>query len=318
MTTTTAGRVATLRAFNRFYTRRIGVLHEHLLEGRFNLAETRLLWELAHQAPLTAAALGARLGLDRGYLSRLLAGLKSAGLVAARRAPDDGRKQLLGLTADGRTALAPLERRSQLQTAALLETLDDASQRRLVGAAAAIAQLLGEPVAPPLPPARLRRHRPGDFGWIVERHGALYAKEYGWDGRFEALVARIAAQFLEHFDASREACWIAEQGGERLGCVVLVQARDEASGELLPGIAQLRLLLVEPVARGQRLGARLVSRCERFARDQGYRRIVLWTNSNLDAARAIYRRAGYVLDRSAPHDSFGASLVGEVWHKDLS
>jgi DNA-binding MarR family transcriptional regulator/N-acetylglutamate synthase-like GNAT family acetyltransferase len=317
MNPTTDPRVATLRAFNRFYTRRIGVLHEHLLASRFSLAETRVLWELAHRDSTSAAELARTLALDEGYLSRLLAGLKAQRLVTSQRAPHDGRQWLLKLSAAGRQAFAPLDRRSQAQTAALLQTLNDADQQRLVAAAAQIAQLLGEPLEPPAP-LRLRRHRAGDIGWLVARHGALYAEEYGWDTRFEALVARIGAHFIEHLDAEREACWIAERDGRPLGGVMLVQARDEVTDAPRPGIAQLRMLLLEPAARGQGLGLRLAVQCERFARRAGYRRIVLWTNRNLDAARAIYVKRGYTLERSEAHESFGHRLVGEFWHKDLA
>jgi GNAT superfamily N-acetyltransferase len=199
--------------------------------------------------------------------------------------------------------------------------LSDADQQRLLAALRTVETLLGD-AAPERPPYLLRQHRPGDIGWVIARHGALYADEYGWDLRFEALVARIAAQFIERFDAKREACWIAERpgdgGGENVGCVFLVQARHDDVGEPEAGVGQLRLLLVEPSARGMGIGARLVAECERFARQAGYQRIRLWTQSNLLAARAIYQRAGYRLIGTEPHHSFGHDLVGEVWELPLS
>jgi DNA-binding MarR family transcriptional regulator/GNAT superfamily N-acetyltransferase len=308
-------RIAALRAFNRFYTRRIGVLHEGLLDSRFSLAESRLLWELAHCEHTTASELAQTLDLDAGYLSRLLRGFKERGLIKATRSSTDARQMRLSISAAGRRAFAPLERRSQAEVSALLEALSDAQQQELLAAMGRIETLLGAP-------ARsgafvLRAHRPGDIGWVVSRHGALYAQEYGWDLHFEALVARIAAGFIEHFDRAREACWIAEREGQRIGCVFLVQARDEATQAVEPGTAQLRMLLVEPSARGLGLGVALVDQCERFARQAGYRRIRLWTNSVLRAARGIYERAGYKLLASEPHHSFGHDLVGETWELSL-
>jgi DNA-binding MarR family transcriptional regulator/GNAT superfamily N-acetyltransferase len=303
-----------LRAFNRFYTRRIGVLGDKLLSSHFSLTESRVLWELQHEPGLTASALVQRLQLDAGYLSRLLAGLRERGLVKAQRAPHDGRQTLLSLSAAGRRAFAPLERRSQQQAAELLGALPGPQRREVLGAARRIETLLG---GRPREPATLRALRPGDIGWVIARHGALYAQEYGWDMHFEALVARIAADFIERFDPAREAAWIAEVDGMPLGCVFLAQARDEASGAVEPGIAQLRLLLVEPEARGMGLGKRLSAQCEVFARQAGYQRMRLWTNSLLLAARGIYQAAGYRLLASEPHHSFGHDLVGEIWEKAL-
>ncbi|MCU0921594.1 MAG: helix-turn-helix domain-containing GNAT family N-acetyltransferase [Burkholderiaceae bacterium] len=312
----TAERIAALRQFNRFYTRRIGVLHERLLDSRFSLAESRLLWELAHTEQTTATELAATLELDAGYLSRLLRGFKERGLVKAGRSPADARQTRLSITAAGRRAFAPLEQRQMAEVAVLLGPLSDAQQRELLAAMARIESLLGARAR--TQPFVLRAHRPGDIGWVVSRHGALYAQEYGWDQRFEALVARIAADFIERFDAAREACWIAERDGGNLGSVFLVQARDEATQALEPGTAQLRMLLVEPSARGLGLGVALVNQCERFARQAGYRRIRLWTNSLLLAARGIYQRAGYKLLASEPHHSFGHDLVGETWELELA
>jgi DNA-binding MarR family transcriptional regulator/predicted N-acetyltransferase YhbS len=310
-------RVEAVRSFNRFYTRRIGVLHEGLLHTPFTLTESRLLWELAH-APdgrgLTASELASRLELDAGYLSRLLRGFKERGLVKATRSKDDGRQQMLTLTAAGRRAFAPLDTRSQQDVAALLAPLDDGRQQQLLHALGTVERLLdGDAAGAARAPYLLRPHRPGDIGWIVARHGALYAQEYRWDMHFEALVARIAADFIDRHDPQREACWMAERDGVNVGCVCLVQARDERTEAPLPGVAQLRLLLVEPSARGLGLGRRLVAECTRFARQAGYERIRLWTNSVLTAARAIYEKEGYVLTASEAHHSFGHDLVGQTW-----
>ncbi len=314
-------RIETIRAFNRFYTRRIGVLHEGLLDTPFTLAESRLLWEFAHHDAPTATELARALDLDAGYLSRLLRSFKERGLIQSTRSPTDARQVHLSLTPAGREAFAPLDTRSREQVAGLLSTLPDARQQQLLQAMATIQQLLGsadDSTPRAASPYLLRLHRPGDMGWVVSRHGALYAQEYRWNMDFEALVARITADFIERFDATREACWIAERDGHNLGCVFLVQARDDTHHAPLPGVAQLRMLLVEPSARGLGLGARLVDECERFARMAGYTRITLWTNSLLQAARGIYQKASYRLVASEPHHSFGHDLVGETWQKDLA
>jgi len=307
---------AAIRRFNRFYTRRIGVLDEKLADSRFSLAESRLLWELAHRDSTTAAELARDLDLDPGYLSRLLRALKDQKLIASERSSRDARHLHLTLSAAGRRAFAPLDRRSEAEVAALLAGLAPGEQRRLLRAMAEIESILGE-AGRARAPWLLRSPQPGDIGWMVERHGRIYADEYGWDTRFEALVARIGADVIDRFDAAREAGWIAERDGSNVGCVFLVQRRDDASGAVVDGTAQLRLLLVEPAARGLGIGARLVDECERFARARGYRRIVLWTNSVLVAARAVYAKAGYRLVESEPHESFGRSLVGETWELEL-
>lgn len=315
-------RTEAVRRFNRFYTRRIGVLNEGLLDSDFTLTECRILWELAHLeegAGIPATDLGRLLDLDAGYLSRLLRTLKDRELVTSSRNKNDARQSLLQLTLAGRRAFEPLDRRSQQQVDALLGRLSDTQQAELLQAFHRVQLLLEEPVAKSAKSSfMLRPHRPGDMGWLVSRHGALYAREYQFDMRFEALVARIAADFIEHFDARREACWIAERDGVNIGCVCLVQARDKATSEPLEGTAQLRLLLVEPSARGLGLGERLVAECHRFARDAGYRRVRLWTNSHLDAAKHIYSKAGYQLIESEPFHGFGHDLVGETWELDLS
>jgi DNA-binding MarR family transcriptional regulator/N-acetylglutamate synthase-like GNAT family acetyltransferase len=300
---------------------RFGVLHEGLVHTPYTLTESRLLWELAHVpagSGMTASEIAARLDLDAGYLSRLLRGFKDRGLLKAVRAKDDGRQQMLNLTAAGRRAFAPLDTRSRQEVAALLAPLDEDRQQQLLQALSTVERLLDdEHAAAARAPYILRPHRPGDMGWLVARHGALYAQEYRWDIHFEALVARIAADFIERHDPHREACWIAERDGANVGCVCLVQARDESSQAPVPGVAQLRLLLVEPSARGLGLGRRLVAECTRFARQAGYKRVRLWTNSVLAAARAIYEKEGYVLTSSEPHHSFGHDLVGETWELEL-
>ncbi|CAM5780630.1 bifunctional helix-turn-helix transcriptional regulator/GNAT family N-acetyltransferase [Rhizobacter fulvus] len=306
-------RIDTIRRFNRFYTRRIGVLHEGLLDSSFTLTESRLLWELAHRDDLTATELSRTLELDPGYLSRLLTAFKTRGLIRSTRSTDDGRQQHLSLTPAGRRAFAPLDTRSRQDVAALLAALDETQQQHLLASMTGIERLLASPEERGASPCTLRPHRAGDIGWVVSRHGALYAGEYGWDMRFEALVARIAADFIDRFDPAREACWIAERDGLPVGSVFLVQARTDADAIPIDGTAQLRMLLIEPSARGLGLGKRLVDECTQFARRAGYRKIMLWTNASLLAARGIYAKAGYVLTHSEPHHSFGHDLVGETW-----
>jgi DNA-binding MarR family transcriptional regulator/GNAT superfamily N-acetyltransferase len=301
-------RVEAVRRFNRFYTRQIGVLHEGLLQSPFSLTEARVLYELARRPGVTASALAADLQLDAGYLSRILRGFGARGLITRTRSRDDGRQSHLQLSARGRAAFAPLDQASRSEVGALLGRLSEAQQSGLLRAMRRIEQTLGAPAAP-APPYVLRPHRPGDMGWVVHRHGALYAEEYGWDERFEALVAGIVASFVERYQPARERCWIADQGGAIVGSVFLVEQSAE--------VARLRLLLVEPRARGEGIGARLVQECERFARAAGYRTITLWTNRNLHAARHLYEKAGYRLMRAEPHHSFGHDLVGETWELTL-
>jgi DNA-binding MarR family transcriptional regulator/GNAT superfamily N-acetyltransferase len=300
--------IAAVRAFTRFYTQRLGVLHEHLLESRFSLTESRVLYELAHREHPTATELGRDLGLDPGYLSRILRRLEASGLVERARSRKDGRRFHLVLTEAGRQAFEPLDRRSRAEVAALLAPLPTAERVRLVEAMRNVSTIL-ESTPEGAAPYALRPHRPGDMGWIVHRHGALYAQEYGWDETFEALVAEIAATFIKDFDPKRERCWIAEKDGEIVGSVLLVAGSEET--------AKLRLLYVEPKARGLGIGRRFVDEAIRFARAAGYRRIVLWTNDVLHAARAIYGAAGFVLVKAEPHRSFGQDLVGETWELDL-
>jgi DNA-binding MarR family transcriptional regulator/GNAT superfamily N-acetyltransferase len=296
-------RIDTVRRFNRFYTRRIGALRAGLLDSPYSLAEARLLYELAHRDDPTAAGLGRDLALDAGYLSRLLRGLERKGLVRRARSEADARRNHLALTARGQRAFAALDARSNDEVAALLAEIPDTVQRSLVRET--VEGVLGDGGAAPRVPYLLRTHQPGDIGWVISRHGALYAQEYGWDETFEAFVAEIAARFVRNFDPKRERCWVAEREGRNVGAVFLV--RKSAT------VAQLRMLIVEPEARGLGIGKRLVSECERFARQAGYRKIVLWTNGGLDAARHIYEQAGYRLMREEPHHSFGRDLVGQYW-----
>lgn len=301
-------RAEAVRRFNRFYTQRIGVLQERLLHGPFSLAEVRVLYELAHREGPAASDLARDLGLDAAYLSRMLRGFQHRGLVKKRRSALDGRSSLLSLTPAGTKALSPLEERARQEIATLLRNLSVEQQGRLLDSMKAIEGLLGAGAARG-PLHLLRPHRPGDIGWVVERHGALYASEYGWDERFEALVARIAGEFLERHEPQRERCWIAERAGERIGSVFLVQGARR--------VAKLRLLLVEPSARGLGVGGRLVEECIRFARLTGYRKLTLWTQSVLTAARRIYQRAGFRVVREQKHRSFGHDLVGETWELKL-
>jgi DNA-binding MarR family transcriptional regulator/GNAT superfamily N-acetyltransferase len=297
-------RVGDVRRFNRFWTRQIGVLREGYLESRFSLTEVRVLYELAHREETTASELGEELGLDAGYLSRILRGFEKDGLIHKRPSEADGRRRLLRLTGRGRGAFAPLDARSRDEIGAMLGGMSVAGQERLVGAMRTIEGLLGgrtEPVVPYL----IRPHRPGDMGWVVHRHGVLYAREYGWDEHFEALVAEIVAKFIRQYDPRLERCWIAERDGEIVGCVFLVRESEE--------IAKLRLLLVEPEARGLGIGSRLVEECIRFARQAGYLKITLWTNDVLNSARRIYKGLGFRLVHEEPHHSFGHDLVGQTW-----
>jgi len=301
-------RIEAVRRFNRFYTRHIGVLQEGLLRSPFSLAEARVIYELAHNDGTTASALGAELGLDAGYLSRILRGFQKDGLIEKKPSEGDGRRMLLALTAKGENAFAKLNAASHREIAAMLSRLPDEGQERLVDAMHAIEGLLG---APPEQKSTyiLRPHQPGDMGWVVHRHSVLYSQEYGWDERFEALVAEIVAKFVASFNPKREHCWIAEKDGENVGSVFLVQKSKH--------VAKLRLLFVEPKARGLGLGQRFVDECIGFARSAGYRKIVLWTNSILDAARHIYEKTGFVLVAKERHHSFGHDLVGETWELTL-
>ncbi len=306
-----AGHVAGVRRFNRFYTRQIGLLRDGLLGTPFSLTEARVLYELAQRPAATAAELATALAIDPGYLSRLLRGFMTSGLVARERSAADRRQSIVTLTNRGRDAFAALDQRSQQEIGVLLARLDADEQRRLLGAMATIETLLGlsDGVAATPCTVLLRSHRADDLGWVLARHATLYAKEHGWGAQFKLLVAGIIADFLRGHDPTREGCWIAERDGGPAGSVMLVDAGD--------GVAKLRLLLVEPRARGLGIGRRLVDECIRFARDAGYRKITLWTQSILVEARTIYERAGFVRIEEKPHRSFGVELVGETWELEL-
>jgi DNA-binding MarR family transcriptional regulator/GNAT superfamily N-acetyltransferase len=301
-------RVDAIRAFNRFYTQRIGVLGEEYLESNFSLTQVRVFYELAHRKESTAAELGHDLGLDAGYLSRTLRDFEARGFLRKRPSRTDRRQTLLALTKQGHEAFAPLEARAREGIRNLLSGLSDERQRTLIQAMQTIDGVLGD--ASPSSPYVLRLHRPGDIGWVIHRHGSLYSQEYGWDERFEALVAKIAADFVQNYNPKYERCWLADRNGEIAGSVFLVRADEET--------ARLRLLLVEPSARGLGIGAALVDECIRFARHTGYRKITLWTQSILQGARRIYERAGFRLVRKERHCSFGHALTGETWELDLN
>jgi DNA-binding MarR family transcriptional regulator/GNAT superfamily N-acetyltransferase len=301
-------RVEAVRRFNRFYTQQIGVLQEGLLRSPFSLAEARVVYELAHHEKTTATELGNELHLDAGYLSRILSSFKKRGLVDKQPSKSDGRQSILWLTEQGQEAFAMLNARSHNEIEAMLNELSTEDQRRLVEAMLVIERLLGAQPEHKVP-YLLRPHQPGDMGWVVHRHGVLYTEEYGWDEKFEALVADIVAKFIQNYDPKRERCWIAEKDGENVGSVFLVRQSD--------AVAKLRLLLVEPKARGLGIGTRLVDECLRFARRAGYRKITLWTNNVLLAARHIYEKAGFRLVHEEPHHSFGHDLIGETWELEL-
>lgn len=317
--------VQAVRQFNRFYTRQIGVLQEHLLESRFSLTEVRVLYELAHRQNVTAVELRENLGLDRGYLSRMLQRFEKNGWIKTTPSRSDARKVMLALTGRGRHVFAPLDRRSSEEVAAMLARLSPGEQKKLLEAMSATETILGSksqaaretgtdqdgrPIAGAAETYTLRRHQPGDMGWVVQRHGELYWQEYQYDERFEALVAQIAAEFVQNFDAQQERCWIAEKDGQRAGTIFLVKKSAT--------VAKLRLLLVEPSARSLGIGKRLVSECVSFAREAGYKKVVLWTQSELRAARHLYKQAGFVLTSKKRHQSWGRkNLVAEVWELKL-
>jgi DNA-binding MarR family transcriptional regulator/GNAT superfamily N-acetyltransferase len=283
-------------------------LHEGLLRSPHSLTEARVLYELAQREKPTATELSRELGLDAGYLSRILHGFKKRRLIDKKASEADGRQSLLWLTEQGQEAFATLNARSRDEIGTMLSDLPAVEQSRLIEAMHTIEELLGaqpEQKAPYL----LRPHHPGDMGWVVYRHGVLYSQEYGWDEQFEALVASIVAKFIQHYDPKQERCWIAEKDGENVGSVFLVKQSKT--------VAKLRLLLVEPKARGLGIGKHLVSECVRFARQVGYRKITLWTNSVLHAARHIYEETGFRLVHEEPHHSFGHDLIGETWELKL-
>ena len=303
-----APRVESVRRFNRFYTKQIGILSEHVLKSQFSLAEARVIYELAQREKATATELGGELGLDAGYLSRLLAAFKKRGLIARKPSETDGRQSFIWLTEKGRKAFADLNAHSHNEIESLIGKLSPADRNRLTEAMRVIEELLGAQPERKIPYI-IRPHQPGDMGWVTHRHGVIYNEEYGWNEEFEALVAEIAAKFIRNYDPKRERCWIAERGGEIAGCVFLVKKSKT--------VAQLRLLLVEPSARGMGIGKRLVGECVRFARQTGYKKVTLWTNSVLDAARHIYEAAGFRLVKEERHQNFGHDLMGQNWELKL-
>jgi DNA-binding MarR family transcriptional regulator/N-acetylglutamate synthase-like GNAT family acetyltransferase len=305
-------RIAAVRRFNRFYTRQIGVLRKGYLDSPYSLGEMRVLYEIAHGEAPTASDIGRALDLDAGYLSRVLRNFEKRGLISRKTSRQDARQSHLALTPHGRQTFAPIERRSQHDVAAMLGKLAPAQQARLVAAMESIEALLdgGQfAQAEDKPRYILREPRHGDFGWIVARHAELYAREYGWGEPFEGLCAQIVADFVNKYDPKCERCWIAERDGENVGTVMLVKDS--------PGVARLRLLLVDPKARGLKLGTRLVDEALRFARQAGYTKITLWTHSVLTAARHIYEKAGFKLMRSEQHKSWGKPVTSEHWDLEL-
>jgi len=300
--------IAAARRFNRFYTRQIGVLRKGYLDSPFSLGEMRVLYEIAHGRAPTASDVGRALDLDAGYLSRVLRNFEKRGLISREASAQDARQSHLALTARGQNFFAPLEKRSQADVGAMLGKLPAAEQARLIAAMQTIEGLLDKN-AGATPRAKpgyiLREPRPGDFGWIVSRHAELYAQEYGWTEPFEGLCAQIVADFVNKYDSKWERCWIAELNGENVGTVMLVKDK--------PGVARLRLLLVDPKARGLGLGQRLTGECVRFARQAGYKKITLWTHSVLTAARHVYEKAGFKLTGSEKHKSWGKPVVSEYW-----
>jgi DNA-binding MarR family transcriptional regulator/GNAT superfamily N-acetyltransferase len=303
-------RAETVRDFNRFYTRHVGALGSHL-GSEFSLTEARVLYELAHRENPTATEIGEALGLDRGYLSRTLRTFKRRGLVKTAPSPADRRQTLLSITPAGRKAYAPLNQKARALVAAALEPLSDGNQRRVLDAMRTIRGALGdvEAAGGRVEPYLLRNHRPGDIGWITHRHGVLYAQEYGWDERFEALVARVVADFVDQFDPERERCWVAERHGEIVGSIFVVKKSKN--------VAKLRLLYVEPSARGLGIGARLVDEVIRFSRQVGYKKILLWTQSDLTSARKIYKAKGFRIIAEEGHELFGTAATAETWELTL-
>ncbi|KFZ83645.1 MarR family transcriptional regulator [Amycolatopsis sp. MJM2582] len=303
-----ADRVATVRAFNRLYTGVIGVLDEGPADAEYSLSEARVIFELAQQEQTQVTDLRKRLDLDAGYASRLLARLEGRGLLTRERSDEDARRQIVRLTDNGREAFAVLDERSVGRIGSLLGRFGDDEQQRLLGAMDTITSLVGERAADPT--LVLRPPRPGDFGWVVHRHGALYSREYGWDERFEALVARVVAEYVDRRGDPRQAGWIAELDGERVGSIFCMPAEDGVT-------AKLRMLLLEPAARGRGVGKRLVSECVEFARASGYPAMELWTVSLLEAARAIYQKAGFQLVSEETITGFGYELTGQTWRLEL-
>jgi DNA-binding MarR family transcriptional regulator/GNAT superfamily N-acetyltransferase len=300
--------VSAIRAFNRFYTRKIGVV-DGMASSPFSLAEARVLYELAHREKPTATDIRKELGLDAGYMSRILRDFERRNLVAGEQSKTDERQRFLSLTAKGRRAFAPLDERSNRDVAAMIEAVSPTERNRLIEAVETVRRLLGDKTEPVRTPYLLRMHQPGDMGWIVYRQAILYTEEYGWDGSYEALAAEIVASFIKNYDPKWERAWVAEKDGERVGAVFVAKESDQ--------IAKLRLLHVEPQARGLGIGKRLVEECIRFARQAGYQKMTLWTQSILHAARHIYKQAGFQVVCEEKHHSFGKDLTAETWELNL-
>lgn len=301
-----ADRIETVRAFNRFYTNQLGLLGRAFLDSRFTLTEARIIYELAARPGLPAKKLIEELHLDPAYLSRILKKFRADGLLTTRPDPQDQRSQLLELTAEGLSEARALAVRSREEIAAMLSPLNGAQQETVATAMDRIESLLS---GSPAKDFILRAHQPGDISWVLSRQTKLYIEEYGWNGEYEGLILQIAGDFLNHFKPGREFCWIAESGGEIAGSVFLVDAGD--------GIAKLRLLYVEPFARGLGIGRALVRQCITFARDAGYKTLTLWTNDILVSARRIYEAEGFVLVSEERHHSFGKDLNGQTWQLSL-
>ena len=303
----TATQLSIVRAFNRFYTRKIGVL-DGMASSPFSLAEARVLYELANREQPTATDIRKELGLDAGYVSRILRDFEDRKLVKRERSKKDERQRFLSLTSKGKRVFAPLDERSNRDVAAMLDELSAGERKHLVDAVQTVRRLLGDK-AESKAPYLLRMHQPGDMGWIVQRQAILYAEEYGWDGTYEALAAEIVAHFIKNYDPKRERAWIAEKDGERVGAVFVAKESED--------VAKLRLLHVEAEARGLGIGKRLVEECVRFARQAGYQKMTLWTQNNLSAARHIYKQAGFHVVHEQKHHSFGKDLTAETWELNL-
>src|SRR5579862_84597 len=303
-------RIAAVRSFNRFYTRQIGVLRKNFLDSPYTLGEARVLYEIGRRRLQTASDIGRALGLDAGYLSRVLRNFEKSGLIARTASAEDARRSYLALTLRGKKTMGALDDRSQRDVSGMLGKLDTPDQTRLIGAMHTIETLLGGDQEEARQSGYiLRAPRHGDFGWVVKRHAELYAQEYGWREPFEGVCAQIVADFVNKFDAKRERCWIAEMDGENVGCIFAAKDSDD--------VARIRLLLVDPTARGLGLGARLTDECIKFARDAGYKKMTLWTHSVLTAARHIYQKTGFRLVHSEKRVSFGKPVVSEDWDMEL-
>lgn len=300
--------VSAIRAFNRFYTRKIGVV-DGMASRPFSLAEARVLYELANREKPTATEIREELGLDAGYMSRILRGFERRKLVTREQSKRDERQRFLSLTAKGRKAFAALDERSNRDVGAMIDAVSPTESRRLIEAVETVRRLLGDKPEPARTPYLLRMHQPGDMGWIVCRQAILYSEEYAWDGTYEALAAEIVAKFIKSYDPNWERAWVAEKDGDRVGAVLVMKESEES--------AKLRLLHVEPQARGLGIGKRLVEECVRFARQAGYRKMTLWTQSILHAARHIYKQAGFRVVGEEKHHSFGKDLTAEIWELNL-